>query len=192
MGLGLPHLQECFLLVPVKLHQCKHTGNESKLHYSLAVSNALIIWAFGVTGMLLMLLLKVYARNIYLDPDLKNLLLGWSFCFSFADVTWYFWTSSLAGSQAQGFPVGMPRPSLQAELGSLCAVTWDVLFLFADPLNPPEGLCEDRCQYGCSSHGLRCPWPLCLPATAPQNQGTSASVSTSQYLYLVCSAIAQR
>lgn len=59
MGLGLPHLYNCFLLVPMKLHQCKHIGNELTPQYSLPVSNALIIWAFGVTRMLLMPFLKI-------------------------------------------------------------------------------------------------------------------------------------
>jgi len=97
-GLRSPSFTGVFLLVPVKLHHCKHTGNELKPHYSLPVSNTLIIWAFGVTGILLMLLLKVSAQSIYLGPVLKDLLLGWSFWFCFADVTQYFWTLSLAGS----------------------------------------------------------------------------------------------
>lgn len=52
----------------------------------------------------------------------------------------------------------MPRPSLQGELGCLCAGTWDVLFLFGDPLS----LCEQRCQYSQRSYHLHCSWPLCL------------------------------
>lgn len=89
MGLGLPHFN-CFLLVPVKLHQCKRIGNELNPQDSLPVSHVLIVQAFGVNWMILMLFLKVFAQNIYLDPVLKSFLLGQSFCFSFADVTRYF------------------------------------------------------------------------------------------------------
>lgn len=83
-----------FLLVPVKLHRCEHIVNESTTHYSLPVSNSPITWLFGETGVLLMLLLKVPAQNIYSAPALKDLLPGCNFCFSSADVKWRFWMLS--------------------------------------------------------------------------------------------------
>lgn len=59
----------------------------------------------------------------------------------------------------------MPRPSLQGELGCLCAGTWDVLFLFDDPLS----LCEQ----------LRSPLRMTpLPDMAPQVQSPQAGNCT--------------
>lgn len=77
-------------------------------------------WAFGKTEILSILLFKIPAQNIYLAPVLKDLLLGCNFCFSSADITGSFGCST--ASYAQGFPVGVPRPSLQAELAPLCAI----------------------------------------------------------------------
>lgn len=155
----------------MKLHQCKHIGNELNPQASLPVSNVLIVQALGVNWMILMLFLKVFAQNIYLDPVLKSFLLEQSLCFSFAMLHGIFLFEP-------GRILVLRVPSGNAQIPSTRRIRFPVCRDVRCALPFwwfPEPVCARTATAALSAVPMA-PLP---ESHGPQIQGTSASVSTS-------------